>query len=107
MKVDLYTRIVLTVIAASLVWICAYGLSPAAAAQDKFPAPTRVLIVDEQNKVVSTANGLQVNVSNRQPLAVELNHVVPVALTAIQRQGTWQPITVDVLKQPPTLMPTP
>jgi hypothetical protein len=117
MKIDLYTKTILTVIAGCLVWLCAFGLSPALNAQDKVPPPTRVLIVDEQNRVVNTANGLHVALGNQpipvvmssqsQPVPVEISHVIPVALTAIQRQGAWQPILVDVLRQPPTLMPTP
>jgi hypothetical protein len=117
MNVDLYTKTILTVIAGCLMWLCAFGLSPAVSAQDKLPPPTRVLVVDEQNKVINTANGLHVVLGNQpipvvisnqsQPVPVEVSHVMPVALTAIQRQGAWQPIVVDVLKPPPTLMPTP
>ncbi len=106
MNVDVYTKTILTVIAACLVWICANGIIPAASAQAQLPPPTRVLLVDERNVAINTANGLRVNMGS-QAIPVELSQVVPVAVTAIQRQGTWQPIIVDVLKQPPTLMPTP
>jgi hypothetical protein len=115
MKTDLYTKMILTLIAVCLVWICANGFMPTASAQAQ-PAPTRVVLVDEKGAPISTAQGLRVNVGTdafpvtlaNQTVPVTIsNQTLPVAITAIERRGSWDPIAVDVMKPPPTLMPTP
>jgi hypothetical protein len=47
-----------------------------------------------------------VTVAN-QAVPVTINQTLPVAISSIERRGAWQPIVVDVLRPPPTLMPTP
>jgi hypothetical protein len=106
MKVDFYTKTVLTVIAACLVWICVNDVMPVASAQIQQPLPARVMLVDEKGAPLATALGLPVTVTN-QTLPVTINQTVPVAITSIERRGPWQPVVVDVLRPPPTLMPTP
>ena len=117
MKPDLYTKAVLTIIAACLVWLCVGGVTPTALAQaPALQQPTRVLLVDEKNVPLQTAQGLRVNVGTQAlPVSVTnpsvsvavTNPSFAVALTAIERRGSWQPIDVRVMREPPTLQPTP
>jgi hypothetical protein len=108
MKPDLYTKAVLTIIAACLVWLCVGGVTPTALAQaPAMPPPTRVLLVDERNVPLPTAQGLHVNVGPQGLPVLVTNPTVSVALTAIERRGSWQPIDVRVMREPPTLQPTP
>lgn len=106
MIADFYTKTVLTIIAACLVWICVTNATPVASAQVQLPLPTRVMLVDERGAPLATALGLPVTFMNPS-LPVTINQTVPVAITAIERRGPWQPIVVEVKRQPPTLMPTP
>ena len=117
MKIDWYTKTMLTLIAACLVWLCANGATPVASAQaaQAPPSPTPVILVNERGVPLITTQGLRVNfgapvlpvtVSN-QSLPVTVAQTVPVAITSIERGRAWQPIIVDVLKPPPTSMPTP
>src|SRR4029450_6640919 len=46
MKIDAYTKAVLTVIAACLVWMCVNGATPTTHAQAKPPEPMPVVLVD-------------------------------------------------------------
>ena len=125
MKIDLYTKVILTVIAVCLVWMCVNGITPAVSAQAQQAAPTRVIVVDEKGVPISTAQGLRVNVGPQalpvtiaNPITIGTpvmignaitvaNPTLPVAITSIERRGTWQPVVVEVLRSPPTLMPTP
>jgi hypothetical protein len=119
MKPDLYTKAVLTVIAGCLLWLCVNSVTPTASAQTaQPPAPTRVLLVDERNVPIPTAQGLRVSVGAQTvPLSVSVmnpslnvavsNPSFAVALTAIERRGSWQPLDVRVMREPPTLQPTP
>jgi hypothetical protein len=140
MKIDLYTKSVLSVIAACLVWLCFGALTPTASAQANaqkvivagWDRPIQVVLVDGNGMPLVGNQGLRVNFGaqpvpvsfgaqplpvtfGNQPLPVAVTAIqrsdnwqpIPVALTAIQRNGNWQPILVDVMKQPPTLMPTP
>lgn len=106
MNADFYTKTMLTVIAACLVWICVTNVTPVASAQVQQPLPTRVMLVDERGAPLATALGLPVTFTN-PALPVTISQTVPVAITSIERRGTWQPVVVDVLRPPPTLMPTP
>ena len=106
MKNDLYLRTVLTVIAACLVWMCLNGVTPKALAQAKPAEPTRVVLVDEQNVPLSTSQGLHVSLGLRT-VPVSIASPVAVRVTSIERAGVWQPIDVRVLREPPTLAPTP
>ena len=116
MTTDLYTKVILTVIASCLVWMCLNGMTPEALAQTRRPEPTPVFLVDERGIALPTTQGLRVNVGS-QPLQVAVtnpplpvsisNAALPVRLTTIQRSAQWDPIQVQVLKDPPTQRPTP
>ena len=106
MKNDLYLRGVLTVIAACLLWMCANGATPKVFAQAKPTEPMRVVLVDEQNIPLSTVQGLHVSLGLRT-VPVSVAEPVPVRVTSLERTGMWQPIDVRVLREPPTLAPTP
>jgi hypothetical protein len=114
MKSDPYTKIVLSVIAACLVWICVNNATPTAAAQTDPNRPQPVIIVNERGQPLITSQGLRVNSGSvawpvviNQTIPVTLTQTIPVTLTAIDRRGAWQPIQVDVMKAPSTPMPTP
>ena len=125
MKTDVYTKAVLTVIAACLVWMCVTRQVPVASAQvqpqppsaqQQPAAPVRMILVDENNRPIYTTQGLMVNfgavaapvhVTNAAVPVQVTNPAVPVAVSAIQRAGTWDALQVRVLRDPPTLMPVP
>ena len=119
MQVDTYTKGLLTVIAACLVWMCLNGITPAAQAQ---AAPSRVVLVDANGNAIKVlpvmvANqAMNVQVANaplavavaNQSLAVAVsNPSLPVTVHSIQRSNQWDPIEVRVLREPNTPMPTP
>ena len=95
MKIDAYTKGVLTVIAACLVWICVNGATPATHAQTKPTDPTPVVLVDPRGVPLT-----------RLPVAI-LNPELAVTVRSIQRGGVWDPIQVQVMREPPTQKPTP
>jgi hypothetical protein len=95
MKIDAYTKAVLTVIAACLVWMCVNSATPTTHAQAKPPEPTPVVLVDASGAPVRT---VPVTIANPE---------LAVAVRSIQRGGAWDPIQVQVMREPPTLKPTP
>ena len=107
MSTDLYVKTVLTVIAGCLLWICTNGVTPPALAQAKPAEPARVILVDERNVPLSTIQGLHVNLGLQTVPVSIANPSIAVRVTSIERTGSWQPIDVRVLRDPPTLMPTP
>ena len=116
MKSDAYTKAVLTVIAACLVWMCVNGMTPVTQAQTKPPEPSPVILVDAKGNPLYGSDGLRVNLGAK-PLPVNVsndrlgvdvrNPVLPVAVRAIQRTTAWDPIHVQVMREPPTQMPIP
>ena len=116
MRTDWYTKAILTVIAICLVWMSVSGVTPTVQAQAAPASPTPVMLVDARGVPLMTPEGLRVNVGG-QTLPVMIrnesvpvlvgNDLVPVVLRSVERRGAWQAIQVDVLKQPPTPMPTP
>ena len=65
MKIDLYTKAVLTVIALCLIWICVNGATPVANAQaGPQPAPTPVILVDQNGTPIYQRQGLRVHLVN-------------------------------------------
>ena len=104
MKIDAYTKGVLTVIAACLCWMCLNSVTPDVSAQAPRPAPTPVLLVDANGTPLRAVPVLVDNPS----LTVEVtNRPLPVTVQSIQRGAAWDPIRVQVMRDPPTLMPTP
>jgi hypothetical protein len=124
MNTDLYTKTVLTVIALCLVWMCANGATPVARAQGG-TQPSPVVLVDEKGVPINTQQGLRVRLVNEQgvpiytpqglrvnlgaqPQPVIVNNVpLPVSVRSIQQTAAWDPVFVRVLREPPTLAPTP
>ena len=115
MKIDAYTKAVLTVIAACLVWMCLNGITPTVGAQAK-AEPSPVILVDEKGNPLFTRDGFRVNLGPKaqpvmvanDPLPVDVrNAALAVAVRAIQRTTVWDPIQVQVLREPPTQMPIP
>jgi hypothetical protein len=112
MRIDLYTKSVLSIIAACLVWLCFGALTPTASAQASaqrvvvagWDRPIQVVVVDGNGTPLIGNQGLRVNFGAQpvpvsfgaQPLPVTFgNQPVPVALTAIQQRAeSWQSIPV-------------
>jgi hypothetical protein len=117
MKIDLYTKAVLTVIAVCLVWMCLNGATPVVGAQAAPPEPAPVMLVDAKGNPLVTADaGLRVNLGMKAvPVFIQndslnvavTNRALTVALGAIQRSTTWDPIQVQVMREPPTQRPIP
>ena len=99
---------------------------PAQAQAARPPQPTPVILVNEKGQPIYTAGGLSVNLVNEkgvplytaqglrvnlgaQPLPVVLGNTAPlqVSVRSIQQGTAWDPILVYVLREPPTLKPTP
>jgi hypothetical protein len=66
MKLDLYTRAVLTVIAASLLWLCVQNSAiRAVSAQVNDPArPQRITIVNENGLPLPFDGGIPIRIAN-------------------------------------------
>jgi hypothetical protein len=116
MKVDAYTKGVLTVIAACLVWMCINGVTPIVGAQARAPEPAPVILVDPKGTPIYTSEGFRVSLGtralpvivNNASLPVEItNPSLAVAVRSIQRGTAWDPIQVQVMREPPTLRPVP
>jgi hypothetical protein len=122
MRVDAYTKAVLTVIAACLMWICLNGVTPVASAQAgqvgqaARVGPTPVMLVDEKGAPIYTSEGFRVStgikalpvIVSNPSVPVEIsNRPINVAVQSIQRGAAWDPIQVQVMREPPTLMPVP
>ena len=104
MSVDTYTKGLLTVIAACLVWMCLNGSMPAIRAQTAKPETTRVVLVDANGTPVTV---LPVMLTNRSMNVAVTNPSLDVAVRSIQRGTAWDSIQVQVLRDPPTPMPRP
>ena len=116
MNVDAYTKGVLTVIAVCLVWMCINGATPIVGAQARAPEPAPVILVDPKGTPIYTSEGFRVSlgpraipvVVNNSSLPVEVtNPLLSVAVRSIQHGAAWDPIQVQVLREPPTLRPVP
>lgn len=116
MKVDAYTKAVLTVIAACLCWMCLNGVTPVAGAQGGRPEPTPVILVDAKGAPIYASEGFRVSLGERTLPVIVSNPSLPVQITnpslavavrSIQRGTVWDPIQVQVMREPPTLKPTP
>ena len=104
MQLDAYTKGVLTVIAACLCWMCLNSVTPNVGAQAARPGPTPVVLVDASG---TPLRAVPVIVGNPS-LPVEVtNRPVAVAVQSIQTGAAWDPIRVQVMRDPPTLMPIP
>ena len=126
MKVDWYTRFVLTVIAACLLWLCALGSGRPVEAQQRTPPlsaerPQPVVVVgwgtlDLDGKVNLTMNGGRTATDPQLPVRVVAypmpsgpvdvrleyseGHPLPVGLSSIKPAGPWEPIRSAVEPEP-------
>jgi hypothetical protein len=136
MAVDRYTKGVLTVIAASLLWLCAMTLGlplsaqqfgqPTAQMINRVPAQPVVIVgwgtmdpqgqvalslVKDANGVVHTDTDLAVRLRQNAPIPVSLSYTVqqplPVGITGVKAGTDWEPIRVKAEPQPPEPMPGP
>jgi hypothetical protein len=116
MNVDAYTKGVLTVIASCLIWICVNGMTPVAGAQAARPEPTPVVLVDGKGAPIYTSEGFRVSLGVKELPVIVSNPSLPVEITnpslavavrSIQRGAAWDPIQVQVMREPPTLKPIP
>ena len=99
MKTDAYTKVVLTIIAACLVWICLNNVTPVTQAQAKPSEPMPVVLVDAKGIPIYGIEGLRVNLGVKTMPVVVANLPLPV--------HARQPIQVQVLRDAPTLLPRP
>ena len=136
MTVDRYTKGVLTVIAACLLWLCVMTLglplsaqqfgSPTAQMISRVPAQPVVIVgwgtmnpegqvalslVKDASGAVHTDTNLEVKLRQTDPIPVSLSYTLqqplPVGITSIKAGTNWEPIRAKVEPQPPTSMPGP
>jgi hypothetical protein len=109
MRVDAYTKIVLTIIAACLVWMCVSGavVAPVSAQRPQREPQEVVLIGSRAPVAVVTAPRTSLVVRPgaewyEDPLPVDAPRPLPTKLTGIER-GTaarWDALDVSVREQP-------
>jgi hypothetical protein len=108
MRVDAYTKAVLTIIAACLLWMCAAGavLTPVAAQGPREPQEV-VLVGSRTPLAVMTPPRTSLVVRPgaewyQEPLPIDAPRALATRLTGVERQGTgrWDPLDVNVKEQP-------
>ena len=131
MKIDTYTKAVLTVIAACLVWLCVKSSGEVVVAQSQ---PTLVGALPAQPVVVvgwgrlnpAVAGGIEIDWSDSQrrvsetslavrpspdarfdPLRVRVENQtpVPVSVDSVRKGKDWDPLRTQVEQDPPQLTP--
>ena len=113
MITDAYTKAILTIIAACLVWMCLNSITPVTQAQAKLPEPTPVVLVDVKGAPITTVpvrltnQSVSVDVTNPSLAVAVSNPSLAVAVRSIQRGAAWDPIQVQVMREPPTQRPIP
>ena len=109
MKVDFYTKAVLTVIAACLVWMCVNGATPVAQAQAGKPEPAPVMLVDAKGTPLFTSEGFRVNLGARPLPVIVSNASLPVNVNnpSLPVAVTNPSLLVQVMREPPTQRPIP
>jgi hypothetical protein len=128
MPTDRYTRTVLTIIAACLVWLCAHVPGLPVNAQPRTPPlsgePAQPVVIvgwgtlDSQGKISLTTSGARDNPTTdpnvpvkvvgypmpAQPLDVRLPYgdaqPLPVGITRIEPAGEWEPVRTRVEPEP-------
>jgi hypothetical protein len=109
MRVDAYTKAVLTIIAACLLWMCVTGatLTPVAAQALRDREPQEVILIGSRAPVpVVTPPRTSLVVRPgaewyQEPLLVDAPRPLPTRLTGVERQGgRWDPLDVNVKEQP-------
>jgi hypothetical protein len=117
MHVDNYTRVVLTVIAVCLVYLCAREAAPAVVAQEQ-DAPTRVVITGIALEQGGPASALPVGVVGEmrlagstfspfplQPVRVRIADAVEIHTTRPIKVEADEPLPVRAVREPGTQRP--
>ncbi len=108
MQVDAYTKVVLTIIAACLLWMCVAGavLTPVAAQGPREPQEV-VLVATRGPLPVMTPPRTSLVVRPgaewyQEPLPIDAPRAIPTRLAGIERPGTgrWDSLDVNVKEQP-------
>jgi hypothetical protein len=131
MKIDSYTKAVLTVIAACLVWLCVKSSGDIVVAQSQptlvgsLPAQPVVVVgwgrlnpavvggieidwSDSQRRVSETSLTVRPSTDARfDPLRVRVENQtpVPVSVDSVRQGRDWDPLRTQVEKDPPQLVP--
>jgi len=128
MSIDSYTKAVLTIIAACLVWLCAASAALPLRAQQQAPAlaaaPAQPVVIvgwgtlDAQGRVKLTMNSDRANPASDPNLPVKVigypmpakaldvrleyseARPLPVGISSIKRTGDWEPIRAAVEPEP-------
>jgi hypothetical protein len=128
MSIDSYTKAVLTIIAACLVWLCAASAALPLRAQQRAPAlaaaPAQPVVIvgwgtlDAEGRVKLTMNGDRANPMTDPNLPVKVigypmptraldvrleyseGRPLPVGISSIKRTGDWEPIRSAVEPEP-------
>ncbi len=109
MRIDLYTKVVLTVIAACLVWICVSGAALAPVMAQNTREPQEVVVVNSRVPlpvITPPRTSLVVRPGAewyQDALPIDAPRPVATRLTAIERgpgTGRWDPLDVNVKEQP-------
>ncbi len=119
MRVDAYTKAVLTVIAACLVWLCVTGavLTPVSAQATR--QPQEVIIAGSREPLETTLVGTRAPIPvmtpartsltvrpgsewYQEPILVDAPRPLPTRLTGVERaaSGRWDAIDVNMKEQP-------
>ena len=132
-KIDLYTKTVLTVIAACLVWMCVKSSGEPVMAQAQpqpalwSPLPAQPVVVvgwgrlnpavacgieidwsDPQRRVSETSVPVRQSTDPRfEPLRVRLESQAPVSVSvdAVRRGANWDPFRTQIERDPPQRVP--
>jgi hypothetical protein len=111
MRIDSYTRVVLSVIALALVWLCFQSTATPVGAQSQaqrvvivgWEKPLRsvpMMLVNQDGNPVLDGDSLRVVVANHEGQAV------PIEISSIGRgSGRWESLPVDVMKDPGSRLP--
>lgn len=131
MKIDSYTKTVLTVIAACLVWLCVKSTGETVVAQAQpalwSPLPAQPVVVVGWGRLnPAVAGGIEIDWSDPQrrvsessvavrpstdprfdPMRVRVESQAPlsVSVDAVRRGAAWDPFRTQVEKDPPRLTP--
>jgi hypothetical protein len=131
MKIDSYTKAVLTVIAACLVWMCVKSTGETVVAQSQAapwsPLPAQPVVVVGWGRLnPAVAGGIEIDWADPQrrvseisvpvrpstdprfdPLRVRVESQAPlsVSVDAVRRGAAWDPFRTQIEKEPPQRVP--
>jgi hypothetical protein len=111
MPTDSYTRVVLSVIAIALVWLCFQTTATPVSAQGQvqrvivvgWEKPLRslpIMLVNQEGNSILDGDSIRVVVANHEGQAI------PIEISSIGRgSGRWEALPVDVMKDPGSRLP--